>query len=76
MRVLNWNIKQGGGSRIAAICNHIEDVSPDLLALTEFQTRNEPSLRAHLERLGYPFIATSNPGEQSERSTRRVQVAA
>jgi exonuclease III len=61
VRVLNWNISQGGGSRIPAICHHIEDMSPDLLALTEFQTRNEPSLRAHLKRLGYPFIATSNP---------------
>jgi exonuclease III len=34
-----------------------------LLALTEFQARNEPSLRAHLKRLGYPFIATSNPAD-------------
>jgi exonuclease III len=61
--VLNWNIRKGGGSQIPAICHHIEDVSPDLLALTEFQTRNEPSLRAHLNRLGYPFIATSNPAD-------------
>ncbi|WP_239645550.1 endonuclease/exonuclease/phosphatase family protein [Mycobacterium sp. UM_CSW] len=61
MRVLNWNISHGGGSRVQAICQHIEDVHPDLLALTEFQTRNETLLRAHLQRLGYPFIATSNP---------------
>jgi exonuclease III len=31
------------------------------LALTEFQTRNESSMRSYLEQLGYPFIATSNP---------------
>jgi exonuclease III len=61
VRVLNWNIRNGGGSRIPAIWHHIEDANPDLLALTEFQTRNEPSLRAHLKRLGYPFIMTSNP---------------
>jgi exodeoxyribonuclease-3 len=61
VRVLNWNISHGGGSRISAICNHIEHVRPDLLALTEFQARNESSLRTHLQRLGYPFIATSNP---------------
>ena len=61
VRVLNWNISHGGGSRISVICRHIEDLRPDLLALTEFQIRNEPPLRAHLERLGYPFIATSNP---------------
>lgn len=62
MRVLNWNIGHGGGSRLSAICRHIEDVRPDLLALTEFQTRNEASLCSHLERLGYPFIVTSRPG--------------
>ncbi|MBZ4536386.1 endonuclease/exonuclease/phosphatase [Mycobacterium avium subsp. hominissuis] len=61
VRILNWNISHGGGSRIRAICDHVEDIRPDLLALTEFQTRNELLLRAHLQRLGYPFIATSNP---------------
>lgn len=61
MRLLNWNIGHGGGSRILAICSHIEDVVPDFLALTEFRTRNEPTLRAALKQLGYPFIATSNP---------------
>ncbi len=76
MRVLNWNISHGGGSRVAAICHHIEDVSPDLLALTEFQTRNEPSLRAHLKRLGYPVHRDIEPGGQSEWHTRCVEVAA
>lgn len=61
MRILNWNISHGGGSRIPAICKHIEDVDPDLLALTEFQTRNESSLRAELQQIGYPFIVTSSP---------------
>lgn len=59
MRVLNWNISHGGGSRVSAICRHIEDVHPDLLGLTEFQARNEPLLRAQLERVGYPSILTS-----------------
>lgn len=64
MRVLNWNISHGGGSRLAAICQHIVGVDPDLLALTEFQIRNEPALRAELKRLGYPFIVTSNPPDK------------
>ncbi|PBA31880.1 endonuclease/exonuclease/phosphatase [Mycobacterium intracellulare] len=55
-------MSHGGGSRILAICEHIECVRPDLLAFTEFQPRNEPLLRARLQRLGYPFIETSNPG--------------
>lgn len=61
MILLTWNIRQGGGSRVPSICHHIEDVGPDLLAFTEFQARNEASLRAHLGRLGYPFIVTSKP---------------
>jgi exonuclease III len=61
VRILNWNISHGGGKRIPAICQHIEEVDPDLLALTEFRTRNEPALRGELNRLGYPSIVTSNP---------------
>src|ERR1700754_610364 len=53
----------GGGSRIPEICHHIESVAPDLLVLTEFQTRNESPLRLRLDKLGYPFIATSNPAD-------------
>jgi exodeoxyribonuclease-3 len=61
VRVLNWNVGHGGGTRIPAICRHIEDVRPDLVALTEFRSSNESALRNQLSRLGYPFIATSNP---------------
>ncbi|WP_329786451.1 endonuclease/exonuclease/phosphatase family protein [Mycobacterium intracellulare] len=61
MILLTWNIRQGGGSRVSSICHHVEDVRPDLLAFTEFQARNEASLRAHLDRLGYPFVMTSKP---------------
>lgn len=64
VRVLNWNIGHGGGSRIPAIRRHIESVNPDVLALTEFQIRNEAALRTDLNRLGYPFIATSNPADK------------
>lgn len=61
MRVLTWNIGHGGGTRIPEICRHIGDVGPDLLTLNEFRTTNEAPLRANLERLGYRFIATSDP---------------
>jgi exodeoxyribonuclease-3 len=66
VRVLNWNIGHGGGTRIRTICRHIEDVRPDLVTLTEFRTSNDPMLRHQLNRLGYAFIATSNPvGKQN-----------
>lgn len=61
LRILTWNIGHGGGSRIPAICRHIEETCPDILGLTEFRTRNEPALRTYLDRLGYPFVVTSEP---------------
>lgn len=64
MRILTWNIGHGGGARIPQVCRHITDIAPDMLALTEFQTRNEPQLRAHLERTGYGFIVTSRPPDR------------
>lgn len=65
MRFLNWNIKQGGGSRIPQICRHIAEVDADLVALTEFQVRNESALRGELRRLGFRFVVTSNPPGRS-----------
>ena len=61
MRVLNWNIQQGGGTRVPEICRHIADIAPDLLILSEFQTRSESSLRAALKDAGLPFVETSEP---------------
>lgn len=65
MRFLNWNIKQGGGSRIPQICRHIAEVDADLVALTEFQARNESALRVDLRRVGFRFVVTSNPPDRS-----------
>lgn len=61
VRVLTWNIGHGGGTRVPAICAHIGEVRPDMLALTEFRVGNEPTLRRELHRLGYRFIVTSQP---------------
>lgn len=61
MRVLSWNIRQGDGTRIPEICRHIADTGPDLLVLSEFQTRNESQLRAALIEAGLPFVESSDP---------------
>ncbi|RUP02318.1 MAG: hypothetical protein EKK34_25175 [Mycobacterium sp.] len=61
MRVLNWNIRQGGGTRVAEICRHIVEIAPDLLVLSEFQTRYESSLRIGLNDAQLPFVETSEP---------------
>lgn len=61
MRVLNWNVRQGGGTRVPEICRHIAAIAPDLLVLSEFQTRYESPLRAALKAAGLPFVETSEP---------------
>lgn len=61
MRVLNWNIQQGGGTRVPQICRHIADVAPDLVILSEFQTRNEAPLRTALDGMGLRYAVTSDP---------------
>ena len=61
MRILNWNIQQGGGTRIPQICRHIADVAPDLVVLSEFRLRSESALRAGLREAGLEFVVTSCP---------------
>lgn len=61
MRVLNWNIRQGGGTRIASICRHIAEVSPDLLVLSEYRAARESALRSAMADVGLPFVVTSEP---------------
>jgi exonuclease III len=37
IRILNWNIRQGGGKRIGMITAAINDIDPDIAILTEFR---------------------------------------
>ena len=75
MRILNWNIQQGGGTRIPQICRHIADVAPDLVVTSEFRLRNESALRTGLLEAGLKFVVTSGPAP-NKRFTRRFEVAA
>ena len=62
LRLLTWNIRAGGGSRIAAIAAALEPHDADVLVLTEY--RDGPSvyaLHTELERLGYKWLTRRLP---------------
>ena len=62
LRVLTWNIRAGGGSRIQAIGAALAPQDADVLVLTEYRDGPAgPALRAELERLGYRWMTRHMP---------------
>ena len=63
MRIVAWNIRAGGGLRVAAIARQLERWAPDVVALSEF--RATPPSRALADALaaaGLPHqLTTANP---------------
>ena len=62
MRLLAWNIRQGGGSRLARIAAALEGQKADILVLSEY--RGGPSaarLLAALDALGYQYATAVAP---------------
>ena len=62
LRLLTWNIRAGGGSRIPAIGSALAPHDADVLVLTEY--RDGPSvfaLHAELARLGYKHVTRCLP---------------
>lgn len=61
IRILSWNIRQGGGSRVAKIISRIKATDAQIVSLNEY--RNNKSgvrLRAELLSLGYRYQVVSN----------------
>ena len=56
MKVLTWNIRHGGGSRIPAIAAAIAAHAPDVAILTEYRTVAGRVLRDRLRDAGYPHV--------------------
>jgi exonuclease III len=56
MRLLSWNIQQGGNSRAAAITSAVRDIDPDVLVLTEVRTTST-ALLAMLSDRGWRYQA-------------------
>ena len=61
MKLLTWNIRHGGGTRIARIVEEISAYDADVIALTEFRDRPGTALHAALLERGWPYFETTNP---------------
>ena len=62
LRLLTWNIRAGGGSRIAAIVAALAPHEADVLVLTEYRDGTSVfSLHTELERLGYKWVTRHLP---------------
>lgn len=60
MRIVAWNIRAGGGERVAAIARQLERWSPDVVALSEFRaTAPSVALAAALAARGLPHQLTT-----------------
>jgi hypothetical protein len=71
MRLLSWNIRHGGGTRLGRIAEEVSAYDADVIALTEFRDRPGAALRAALLEHGWPYVDTTKPlGNGNERARR------
>lgn len=61
IRLVSWNIRQGGGRRVGAIYDALIGHAPDVIILTEYRCGPSMSLLARLAAGGWPHAATSDP---------------
>lgn len=62
LRLLAWNIRQGGGSRLPAIAEALIRHDADVLVLSEYRGGDSAlRLREMLERLGYRYVTAPLP---------------
>ncbi len=62
IKLLTWNIRQGGKKAIEQIANSLEAHQANVMILTEF--KDNPSggyLKNYLQEAGWPYSATSHP---------------
>ena len=56
LRILSWNIRQGGGSRIQKQVNALESEGPEIVILSEFRNNDSGSkIRLALLKAGYRY---------------------
>jgi exonuclease III len=61
IRLLTYNIRQGGGKRVDAIVARVLSYDPDIVVLTEYRTSTGSVLARKLADHGLVHQATSNP---------------
>jgi exodeoxyribonuclease-3 len=68
MKVLSWNIRQGGGRRLDAIVAAIAGHEPDVVVVNELRARTAPQLVSALHAGGLTFHEHTSPAS-SENGT-------
>jgi len=59
MKIMTFNIRHGGGTRVHSITKSIDFHNPDILVLTEYrENKNADVLRGHLARSGYLYMTS------------------
>ena len=61
MKVLSWNIRQGGGRRLEAIVAAIKYHAPDVVVINEFRARSGPPLVGALNQIGLRWAIHNEP---------------
>ena len=65
IKILSWNIRQGGGSRISAILAFLRKADADVLVLSEFRNNARGvTLRSELMKSGYRYQCVSPSGSE------------
>ncbi len=59
MRLISWNIMQGGGERIAKQVEHLVAHDPEVIALQEVFVAKDPEYRKNLHTFGYEHAVSS-----------------
>ena len=68
LKIISWNIQQGGGSRVFPISEVLINGGFDIIVLSEFKNNeNGLKIRAILQKAGFTFQSTTNakPDENS-----------
>ncbi len=61
IKILSWNIRQGGGSRIASILKVIEIEQPNILTFSEYRNNESGTkIRTGLLKMGFRYQAVSD----------------
>ncbi|HTP30812.1 MAG TPA: endonuclease/exonuclease/phosphatase family protein [Bryobacteraceae bacterium] len=63
MKLLTWNIRHGGGTRLPRIIEEIAAYDADVIALTEYRAGPGKELRAALFERGWRHVETTGPTE-------------
>jgi exodeoxyribonuclease-3 len=61
LRILSWNIRQGGGRRLPCIAAAIERHQPDVVIVNELRERTSHGFVEELSRAGLPFAVHNEP---------------